>query len=144
MEYRFYQPIHIRYNDLDPQGHVNNAAYLVYLEEARVGYLHNLGLLQVESFLDIGIIVANISVAFKKPVLYHQQLRIGTRVTHLGNKSMKLEHSFEDETGSLFAAGTVVLVTFDYRTGQSIPIPAEWRMAIGTFESLSNGEDLPH
>ena len=35
--YHFSYPIEVRYGDLDPQGHVNNAKYLTYMEQARVG-----------------------------------------------------------------------------------------------------------
>ena len=35
-DFRFYHPIEVRYGDLDPQGHVNNARYLTYLEQARI------------------------------------------------------------------------------------------------------------
>lgn len=131
----YFHPISIRYNDLDPQGHVNNAAYLVYLEEARVGYIKHLGLWK-GTFLDIGIIVADVHVTYKQPVLYNQSLRIGVQVTHLGTKSMKMEHTFEDESGTIYATAEVVLVTFDYRGGQSMPVPDEWRRAISSFESI--------
>ena len=55
---RFYHPIEVRYGDLDPQGHVNNARYLTYMEQARIAYVAHLGLWKGPSFLDIGIILA--------------------------------------------------------------------------------------
>ena len=36
--YTYYHPINVRFADLDPQAHVNNAIYLTYLESARLGY----------------------------------------------------------------------------------------------------------
>jgi acyl-CoA thioester hydrolase len=41
--FHYYHPIEVRYGDLDPQGHVNNARYLTYLEQARIGYIRHLG-----------------------------------------------------------------------------------------------------
>lgn len=32
----FYQPIEVRYGDLDPQGHVNNASYLTYIDQDKL------------------------------------------------------------------------------------------------------------
>jgi hypothetical protein len=58
-EYNFYYPIEVRYGDLDPQGHVNNAKYLTYMEQARVAYIRRLGVWKGDSFLDIGIILAD-------------------------------------------------------------------------------------
>jgi hypothetical protein len=49
-EFRFYHPIEVRYSDLDPQGHVNNAKFLTYLEQARIEYIGKLGLWDGSSF----------------------------------------------------------------------------------------------
>ncbi|NOY99067.1 MAG: acyl-CoA thioesterase, partial [Chloroflexi bacterium] len=37
-DFHFYHPIVVRYGDLDPQGHLNNARYLTYFEQARIHY----------------------------------------------------------------------------------------------------------
>ena len=36
------QKISVRYQDLDPYGHVNNAVHLEYFESARIAYLNTL------------------------------------------------------------------------------------------------------
>ncbi|MBT3338732.1 MAG: acyl-CoA thioesterase [Anaerolineae bacterium] len=41
---KFFYPIEVRYGDLDPQGHLNNAKYLTYFEQARIRYFVELGL----------------------------------------------------------------------------------------------------
>jgi acyl-CoA thioester hydrolase len=43
-DFHFTYPIEVRYDDLDPQGHVNNARFLSYFEQARVNYFIHLGL----------------------------------------------------------------------------------------------------
>ena len=35
-DFKFHHPIEVRYSDLDPQGHVNNARFLTFFEQARV------------------------------------------------------------------------------------------------------------
>jgi acyl-CoA thioester hydrolase len=42
--FRFYHSIEVRFSDLDAQGHVNNANYLTYIEQARIAYIQKLGL----------------------------------------------------------------------------------------------------
>ncbi len=136
-DFHFYQPIEVRYGDLDPQGHVNNAKYLTYLEQARIAYISHLGLWPGGSFQNLGIILAEIQVSFRKPVLYGLPLRAGVRVTHLGNKSLTMEHSIEHAgDNSVFATGSSVLVSYDYITGQTITIPDTWRQTIQQFEKL--------
>jgi len=136
-DFRFYHPIEVRYGDLDPQGHLNNARYLTYMEQARIQYIHHLGLWKGGSFLDVGIILAEARLTYLAPVQFNSQVRVGVRVTRLGNKSLEMEYILEDAVdGKLYARGSTVLVAYDYRSGQSIPAPHAWRQAIIHFEGL--------
>lgn len=137
--FRFYHPIEVRYGDLDPQGHVNNASYLTYMEQARVAYIRHLGLWAGSSFLDFGLILADAHVTFHAPILFSDQLQVAVRVSHLGNKSMTMEYRLEDPRDSrFFSTGKSVLVAYDYRQGCTIPIPDHWREVISSFEQLSH------
>jgi len=136
--YRFYQPIEIRYGDLDPQGHVNAARYMTFVEHARIAYLHHLTLWTGGSFLDIGIILADAHFTFKSPILWGQSVRVGTRISRLGTKSMDMVQSIEDaENGQVLAFSKTILVTYDYRCDQAIMIPDDWREKISVFEKLA-------
>ncbi len=137
--YPFSFPIEVRYGDLDPQGHVNNANYLTFIEQARLNYLINLGLFSREqSFLEVGIILADVRVTFKAPVLFSSDLRVEVRVTRLGNKSIGMEYRLlENSRGVELASAVTVLVTYDYHKNETIPIPALWREKIASFEGLS-------
>ena len=136
-EFRFFHPIEVRYGDLDPQGHLNNAKYFTYTEQARIAYVKELGLWNGGSFLDIGIILAEATMTFKAPILWGQPIRVGVRVNRLGNKSFDVIYSIQDfDTGLEHARGSTIQVTFDYHTSQTIPIPKEWRQTITDFENL--------
>ena len=139
-EFRISCPIQVRYGDLDPQGHVNNVRYLTYAEQARVSYLVELGLWDGVSFLDLGLIVADVHFTFLAPVIFRQPIRVGTRVTRIGHKSLHFEYQIEDEdTRQVMARGESVMVAFDYRAGVSIPVPPAWREKISAFEGLPPG-----
>jgi acyl-CoA thioester hydrolase len=136
-EYRFYYPIEIRYGDLDPQGHVNNARYLTYIEQARIAYVRELGMWDGKSFLDIGIILAEASVSYKAAILWGQKIRVGVRVSRFGNKSFDWAYVIEDsETGKLHATAATVQVAYNYHKSKTIPIPPDWRRIITKFEGL--------
>lgn len=137
-EYRFHHPIEVRYGDLDPQGHVNNAKHLTYFEQARVAYMIELGLFtRDQSFMEIGVILADVHITYLEPVYFGQNIKVGVHAAKLGNKSMAWEQNIQDaDTGRELAKGEVALVTFDYRTGKTIPIPQEWRDKIIEFEGL--------
>lgn len=137
-DFQFYQPIEVRYGDLDPQGHVNNSRYLTYMEQARIGYIRSLGLFsENSSFLEFGMILADIQVTFRSPIYFGQEIRVGAKVTQMGNKSLKMDYSIEDvKTGEALATGRSVLVAYDYSEGCSIPIPDHWRQTIAGFEAI--------
>ena len=135
--FRFFHPIVVRYGDLDPQGHVNNAAYLTYLEHARVAYMRNLGLWDGNSFLEIGIILARIELDYKAPILMTNLVEVGLRTSRLGNKSLDMGYVIREiDTGQIFAEAKTVQVAYDYQTGKTIPIQKNWREKLKDFEGL--------
>lgn len=136
-EFRFYHPIEVRYGDLDPQGHVNNAKFMTYMEQGRVQYIRHLGLWDGKSFLKLGFILAEARITFVSPILFTQQVRVGVRVSRLGNKSLDMAYRLEDAlTGKELATGSSVQVAYDYQSGKTIPLPEHWRQIIREFENL--------
>lgn len=137
-DFRFFHPIEIRYGDLDPQGVVNNAKYLTYFEQARVQYFVHLGLFHPEqSFLEIGVIVADVHVAYQAPLVWGAPVKIGVRTAKFGTKSSTLEQAVvHAETGKVFATGETVVVAYDYRKNTSIPVPEAWRKAVEVFDEM--------
>ena len=134
--FRFYHPIEVRYGDLDPQAHVNNARFLTYMEQARIAYIRALGLWDGGSFLDVGIILAEVKVTFLAPIYFGQELRVGVRVTEIRIKSLTMEYSLEETGGDKqFATGSSVLVAFNYREGSTLPIPEHWKNTILAYEN---------
>jgi len=138
-EYHFYHPIEVRYGDLDPQGHLNNANFLTYFEQARIQYWIQMGFFtKDQSFMEIGVIVADIHLAYLAPVYFGQNIKVGVRVAKLGNKSMTWEQNITDaDTGKELAKGELVIVAYDYKVEKTISIPQAWREKIIKFEGLT-------
>jgi len=137
-DYHFYHPIEVRYGDLDPQGHVNNAKHLTYFEQARIHYMIGLGLFtKDQSFMQIGVIVADVHITYLEPIYFGQNLKVGVHAAKLGTKSMTWEQNVVDaDSGRELARGEVIIVTYDYKDEKTIPVPQEWRERIAAFESL--------
>jgi acyl-CoA thioester hydrolase len=136
-EFKFYHPLHVRYSDLDTQWHVNNVKFVEFMEAARFAYIAHVGIWTSKSFLDLGLIVATVHVNYLKPILPDEELRVGVRTSRLGNKSLDLDYVIEIVDGSHVAAtGSTVMVTYDYHTQATIPIPAAWRKIISEFEGI--------
>ena len=135
--FRFFQPIEIRYGDIDAQRHVNNAKYFTYLESSRAMYLQHLKLWDGADFDDIGIILVETNCTFKVPISFGQRIRVGVRTVRIGTKSIEMEHSFQDaDSGQEMATARSVIVAYDYNKNQSIPVPQHWRETIENFEGI--------
>src|SRR5512145_3010235 len=110
-QFNFYHPIEVRYGDLDPQGHVNNAKHLTYFEQARVAYMIELGLFtKDQSFMEIGVILADVHITYLDPIYFGERIKVGVRTAKMGNKSMTWEQNIVDaKTGKELAKGEVVM-----------------------------------
>jgi len=135
-DFHFKVPIHVRYADLDAQWHVNNSRFLTYMEQARLEYLQHLGLFDASSFLDLRLIIADVHVAYKAPIVLNQKISVSTRTAKIGNKSITFEYEIrDDETGIVCGTGEVVGVCYDFRNHETTPVPPEWRQKIAEFEN---------
>jgi len=64
---RFVAQCAMRWSDMDAYGHVNNAAYLAYLEQARVSMFFD----RYDSSFERGTVVKHHEISYLKPVVYH-------------------------------------------------------------------------
>jgi acyl-CoA thioester hydrolase len=125
--YPFVHRERVRFRDLDGFGHVNNAVYLTYLEEARNALLRHLGL--ARGVAEITMILARVEIDFRAQVDAGEELEIGVRPVRLGTKSFELEYELRAD-GRVVAEARTVLVGYDYEANVSIEIPDEWRRSL--------------
>ena len=139
-QFHFYHPIEVRYEDLDPQGHVNNAEHLTYFEQARIAYMIELGLFtKDQSFMEIGVILADVHITYLAPIYFGEHIKVGVHAVKLGTKSMTWAQNIVDvKTGKELAKGEVIMVTYDYKEEKTINIPHEWREIIKQFEGVKS------
>jgi acyl-CoA thioester hydrolase len=137
-DYNFSITVEARYGDLDPQWHVNNVRYLSYLEQGRLAYLVYLGLWDGLDFNQLGLIVADIHIAYLAPMMFMEKARLDVRIGKIGNKSLTFEYQLvslsQSEPEKVLARAEAVLVAFDYPTQRTKPVPSDWRAKISTFE----------
>ncbi len=98
--------IAIRYQDLDPYGHVNNAVYLEFFEEIRLAYWRALADLAGIEKLEAGdvpgarYVIAETTVRYKAPILLDDVLHGAASIPTVGNRSYAMD--FELRTGETF------------------------------------------
>lgn len=131
-EYPFHYRIEVRFRDLDALGHVNNAVYATYFESARIAYYQRL----VGGSLDrLGIILAELTISYKAPAHFGDELLVGVRVSRIGGKSFTMDYAIARVgDGALIATGQSVLVAYDYAAGRSVPVSDEFRARVAEFQ----------
>jgi acyl-CoA thioester hydrolase len=128
----------VRFGDLDAMGHLNNAKYATYVEQARIQYMTDVcgfgGL-----WSELGMILARLEIDFKAPVLYGDQVEIYTRCARLGGKSFDLEYVITRQPANasapiIAATSRSVMVAFDYATQKTAPLSDAWRAAMTAYD----------
>jgi len=130
--------ITVRFSDLDALGHVNNATYLSYIQDARISYFNNI-LKRKSDDLDYKAIIARIEIDYKNQICLGDQVTVYTRCTSIGEKSCDVENLIvvvKGEENIIAAHSVSKLVSFDYRQDFTTPIPDTWRTALGEYEGI--------
>jgi len=94
----------IRFRDLDPLNHVNNAIFNTYYEEARISFIQVVPELAGQIKNGYSFVLANISISYLKPVTYPAQLLIGSGVKKLGNSSITSFQAIYDKESKELAS----------------------------------------
>ncbi len=128
--YRHWIEDRVRFADLDPLGHCNNAAIGGFFESSRVALFTEVG--QPVSGGAFSIPIARIAIDFRHELLYGARLRVGARVLRIGRTSFTLAGGIFDGDRCA-AAAEVVAVLFHLEQRQSVEIPADLREALSAY-----------
>ena len=122
-------PMSVRWGDLDAFNHVNNAAFLVYAQEARLAWLAEVpGVWFDETMMPV---VAAANMNYRRQLAWPAAIVVELAATRIGTSSLTIAHRIvaaDDPTG-LYADGETVMVWIDPATGSSVPLPAAIRDA---------------
>jgi acyl-CoA thioester hydrolase len=124
--------LEVRFRDCDALGHVNNAVYLTYLEQARFSHWRATGLAGRTgdaaggSPADIpGVILARAEIDYRRPAKYGDVLTVHLGVAAVGRTSFTYEYEIVDAAGQVIANARTVIVCFDYAANRPVPISDE-------------------
>ena len=135
-EFRFVQRFRVALSDIDMLRHVNNAAYVRWLETIRSEYFAEV--LGGEIAGERGIIMAKLEVDYELPLQYRERVAVGCKVSRIGKKSFDFSYEVWSEDRSRRSARAVTtVVAMNYETGATIEVPESWRAAIAQHEIAS-------
>ena len=133
-EFRHRTTLGVRFRDIDAFGHVNNAVFFSYVEQARIRYL--LDVLDTDEPFDrLPLILARVALDFRAPIFFGDEVTVETRVDRIGRSSIRMSHRMTaGDAGRLVGDVDTVLVTYDYERSEPMPVPRDWRALISAYE----------
>jgi acyl-CoA thioester hydrolase len=117
--------VKIRWRDLDPLGHLNQAVYHELLEEGRGTFF-----VRRRSF---PFVLAHVELDYKAEVRKdHEAVIVVTALERVGRTSVTLAERIEHLDGTVAASGRAVLVAWDLDARRSRELTDDERSSLGT------------
>jgi acyl-CoA thioester hydrolase len=131
--FKFRTRIRVKNYEIDWQGIVHNATYLLYFEEGRVEYLKNLGVkIDINSIQhEYKTVLVRNEIDYKSPAVFDEQLNVYTRISTIRNTSFTFEGIIEEATTKrLVAENVAVHVWLNPATNEPTRVSDEFRRLV--------------
>jgi acyl-CoA thioester hydrolase len=122
--------LNVRWGEMDALGHVNNAEYLRYFEQARIEWLERFGIQLTGA--GTGPVLAKVSVSYLKPIVYPSEVEVRLYAGRVGNTSFVLASEIVNarDAAERFTEGEFVTVWVDYAASRPVPVPESLRAVL--------------
>jgi len=135
--FSFSTDVRVRFAETDAQGIAHHAAFLVWLEVARVAYLErHAGGYQSIRARGLEALTTEVHVRYHRAAYFDETLAIGTRCTAVRGARFTYEYRLE-RAGELVADGYTRHATVDRETYRPVRVPEWLAAAIATAEASS-------
>ena len=135
-DFRLLERLRVRWAEVDLQGIVFNAHYLMYLDTAVAGYWRHLAMPYADTMLYLGgdLYVRKSSLEYNASARYEEQLDVGIKTQRIGNSSIVMAGAvFRGD--ELLVSGELVYVFANPATQTSLPVPQQLRELLQAFEA---------
>ena len=113
--------VRVRNYHLDGYGHVNNARYLEFLEEARWAFFEEHGLLsEIAGFM---LVVVRTDIRYRRAAVDGDILRFEGRLKELTSRHIILTQNIVLPSGKNAVEAEITLMVVSAESGRSISIP---------------------
>ena len=132
--------IKVRGYHLDFYGHVNNARYLEFLEEARWRMVEGSASLREWRARGWAFLVVKVEINYRRPAVLDDELEIVSAVGHLGGRSGVIRQEVRRAAdGATLADADITFVIMDVNTRKAMPIEGEIRTALTPADERDRG-----
>jgi acyl-CoA thioester hydrolase len=129
--------VRVRNYEVDWQGIVHNANYLLFFEVGRLEYLKHIGMtIDFQTIQrDSRVVLVRNEIDYKSPARFDDTLDVYTRISYIRNTSFAFEGIIgEQQTGRLVARNLAIHVWLDPRTGMPKTVDDDFRRRIQKME----------
>lgn len=136
-KFKFKTQVRVRNYEIDWQGIVHNANYLLYCEVGRVAYLEHVGVkVDINSIQhESKIVVVRNEIDYRSPAKFDDLLDVYTRISFIRDASFAFEGILEhSKSKTLIVENVSFHVWLDFRTNRPTQVPMEFRSVIRKFE----------
>lgn len=120
--------IKVRGYHLDLYGHVNNARYLEFLEEARWSYFERSGALEWFAQAGLAFVIVNININYRRSAYNNETLTIDTHIPTLGNRATTIKQVVRlKDSDTIVASADVTYVVVDTKQEKAVVLDGELR-----------------
>ncbi len=125
----------VRIGHIDVYGHLNNVAVFRLLEQSRIEYTIDVGLV---GWNELGLILARVDCSFRAQGFYGDDLVSGCKAARIGRKSFTLRQEIWRETdGTLIAEADTVIVALGPDKVTPAEVSADWRQKLSEWEGVA-------
>ena len=124
--------LQLRFTDIDLAGHVNNAVYLNYFEQARLSFFGQF-LGGEHDWTNEGVLLAHAELDYLDRIELNDKVHIEIGCDRLGTKSFDLVYKVHREAPEgpvLCCSGKTTMVCFDFKENATIDVPEKWQKAL--------------
>ena len=136
-DFKFHTQLRVRNYEVDWQGIVHNANYLLYFEVGRIEYLKHAGVAVTIDAIQHGsrVVLVRNEINYLKPARFDDLLNVHARISFIRNTSFAFEGMLEQaSTGEVIAENLAIHVWLDDRVGEPSRVGDEFREIIRKFE----------
>jgi len=137
-DFKFFEPMRVRWADVDMQGIVFNPNYLVFADNAMTEYMRAVGFPYPDALMPFGadIFAVGSQIDFKASARFDDALRVGARIERIGRTSFRFRISVFRVDELLADVRTTYVCATPGETRQTLIVPEKFIAIVEAFEKL--------
>ena len=141
--YGFATEEHLRFADVDANGHINNGAFLQLLENARVSYMRAIvrQSLKGAELPRFRVVVGRLEIDFKRQMFFPGRATACARLLEVHERKCVIGHGLFDGEGNCTAVLKAIMVSLNEETHRATPFDPTVRAMLDRLVASTDGLD---